>query len=244
MQRMNRGELEGVEQEMAQLRARAERFRFQASREILSLDFGRLLLRTVDVREFGARVRSAVTITKQDNPSNRSRKLRGMADFGLHDELRKELEQVSVESLYDVPGDRDWLMVLSNFAQACVAAGSPAQCNALYELLSPYADLYAVDIAFHCDGSIAFFLGKLAQTLGRDEDARAHYALAIERNKAFGLRPAEAQARYALGRLLLDSARVRDIARGRELLQQSRDAATQLAMAPLASAAAQGLEKP
>jgi DNA-binding winged helix-turn-helix (wHTH) protein len=244
MLRMNRGDLEGVEHEMAQLRARAERFRFQASREILSLDFGRLLLRTVDVREFGARVRPSVMITKDDNPSNRSRKMRGMADFGLHDELRKELELVSVDSLYDAPGDRDWLMVLSNFAQACVVAGSPAQCNALYELLSPYADLYAVDIAFHCDGSIAFFLGNLAKALGRDEDARAHYALAIERNKAFGLRPAEAQARYALGSLLLDSARVRDVARGRELLQLSRDAATQLAMAPLASAAAQRLEKP
>ena len=61
LQRMNQGDLDGVEQEMARLRARAERFRFQASREILSLDFGRLLLRTADVREFGSSVPNSAT---------------------------------------------------------------------------------------------------------------------------------------------------------------------------------------
>jgi hypothetical protein len=124
-----------------------------------------------------------------------------MADFGLIDELREALAQVSVESLRDLPSDRDSLVVLCNLAQACVVAGSPEQCSTLYEA-------------------------------------------ATEQNQKMGFRPAEVHARFALGCLLLDSTRVNDVARGREVLAQTRDAAAQIGFTTIASAAAQRLERP
>jgi DNA-binding winged helix-turn-helix (wHTH) protein len=241
--RMNQGDLKGVEQDMARLRARAQRFRFQAWRDILSLDYGTLLLRTTDTTEFGARVRPSLAISNEDGPFSRSRKLRSMADFGLVDDLRQALAAVSVESLHDLPGDRDYLMVLCNFARACTVAGNAAQCRALYELLSPYPEHYAVDISFHCDGSVSHYLARLAQSFGNDEDARTHYEVALVRNAEFGLLPCEAQTRFELGSLLVDSARVRDVDRGRALLEQTRDAATAIGMQPLASAAARKLQQ-
>jgi hypothetical protein len=134
-------------------------------------------------------------------------------------------------------------MTLCNFAQACTIAGSIPQCSALYELLSPYPEHYAVDIAFHCDGSVSHFLARLAHRLGRDEEARAHYEVAVKRNEQFGLLPAEVQSRFELGCLLLQSEHVRDVARARTLLEQTRDASQKIGMLPLAGAATRELEK-
>jgi DNA-binding winged helix-turn-helix (wHTH) protein len=243
VQRMNRGDFHGVDEEMARLRARAQRFRFQASREILSLDYGMLLLRTIDVTEFAERVKPGLTITQEELPFTLARKLRTMADFGLVEELRTALAAISVEALRDLPSDRDYLMVLCNFANVCTIAGTPAQCSALYELLSEYPEYYAVDIAFHCDGSVSHYLAQLAHSLGRDEDARKHYEVAVERNQAFGLVPCEVQSQFELADLLLESPRVRDAARARDLLESVRETATKIGMLPLASAAARKLQQ-
>ncbi len=235
--RMNRGEMEGVALELAQLRERAQRFGLQAWRAVVAVDYGALLLRTGDAAPFAARIRSALTPAKTDLPSARSRKLRSMADFGFLDDLRAALAQISIESLYDLPHDRDYVDGLCNLAFASTAAGSREHTAALYELLLPYPQLYAVDISFHCNGSVAYFLGRLAHALGRDADARAHFELALERNTAFELAPAAAQTALELGSLLADS----DRARSKQLLGRAEAAAQKLGMKSLAEAAARKL---
>jgi DNA-binding winged helix-turn-helix (wHTH) protein len=235
--RMNRGELTGVAQELERLRESGRRFRLQAHRAVLSVDFGMLLLRTGDPTEFGLKIRGSLMPSEFDSPSTRSRKIRSMADFGLRDDLRMTLEQVSIESIYDLPCDRDYLMVLCNLAHAASVARSVEHARALYELLSRWPEWYAVDISFHCDGSVSHYLAKLAQLMGRDAEARAHYERALEQNTRFQLRPCAALSSFELGSLLIDSPAVRDVPRALTLLAEAQQAASEIGMRPLSEAA-------
>ena len=235
--RMNRGELSNVLAELQQLRERGRRFQLQAYRTVLAVDFGMFMSRTSDTTELGLRVRDSLAPSEFDSPSVRARKIRSMADFGLHDDLRAVLGLISIESIYDLPQDRDYLTVLCNLAIAVCAARSPEHAAALYELLSPYPELYAFDISFHTDGSVSHYLGKLAQLLGRESEARAHFERALEQNTRFELQPCAALSAFELGALLLNAPSVRDVPRARTLLEQTERKAQALGMRPLAEAA-------
>ncbi|HKP57065.1 MAG TPA: AAA family ATPase [Polyangiales bacterium] len=235
--RLNRGELGRVAQDLAQLRERGRRFRLQAYRTLLSVDFGMFLLRTSDPGEFGQKIRDSLTPSQHDSPSRRARKLRSMADFGLLADLERTLQQISIESLYDLPCDRDYLTVLCNLAQGASVARSVEHARALYELLSPYPDYYGIDISFHSDGSVSYYLARLSLLLGQEAAAQTHYERALELHERMTLRPYAALTSFELGSLLLDSASLHDAPRGLELLAQAERAAEEIGMRPLAESA-------
>jgi DNA-binding winged helix-turn-helix (wHTH) protein len=236
VQRMNRGEFAGVELEIEGLRERAERLGLQAWPILWARDYGGLLSWTGDVSAFAPRVRSSLAPATTDSPSTRSTKIRNLADFGFLDDARAALAEISIDSLYDLPCDRDYLAVISHLARASAAVRSMEHCRALYELLSPYPQYYAVGISFHCDGSTSHFLGLLARTLGNDEAALGHFESALGRNGEFGLKACTLQSRFELASLLLESRRVNDVARGTQLLIETRHQATQLGLRPLIEA--------
>jgi tetratricopeptide (TPR) repeat protein len=196
-----------------------------------------LLLRTADPTEFGLKIRESLTPSQFDSPSTRTHKIRGMADFGLLDDLRAALEQVSIESINDLPCDRHYLTALCNLAQAACVAQSTEHARALYDLLARYPEYYTADISFHSDGSVSHFLGRLARLLGRDADALSHFEYALEQNTRFELRPCAALTSYELACLLIDSPSVRDVPRAFTLLAQTQRSATEIGMGPLADAA-------
>jgi hypothetical protein len=202
-----------------------------------------LLWRTADVSALAEKVRPSLALAAHDSPAIRGRKIRSLVDYGFLDDAAAALREIPVAALHDLPRDRDYLAVLAQLAQGSAATGSGDHCQALYELLRPYSHLYAVGISFHCEGSIATYLGGLARALGRDREAREHLEEGLERNRAFGLAPCAAQTKFELGELLLTSQSERDPVLARRLLDQTRAEAKRMGMQPLA-AEAQRLLKP
>jgi DNA-binding winged helix-turn-helix (wHTH) protein len=233
LQRMNRGEFARVEADLQELRERAKRARLQAWQTLWRRDYGALMYWTGDpgvYSAYGAHVRASLIPTDADLPAVRSRRIRTMVEFDLLDDARTALQQISIEALFDLPGDRDFLCTLADLALVSAETDTRDYCKAIYQLLEPYPDLYSAGIAYHCDGSISWYLGKLARALGRDAAARDHFEHAIDRHTAFEQRAWAAQTRVDLGALLRDSAIVRDCARATRLFSEARVASEQLGL--------------
>jgi hypothetical protein len=189
------------------------------------------------VSALAEKVRPGLALTEHDSPTIRGHKIRSLVDYGFLDDAAAALHELPVAALHDLPRDRDYLSVLAQLAQGSAATRSVEHCLALYELLRPYSHLNAVGISFHCEGSIATYLGSLARALGRDRQAREHLEDGLERNQAFGLGPCAAQTRLELAQLLLDSKTEHDPLLAGQLLEQTREDAQRMGMQPLATAA-------
>ena len=85
-----------------------------------------------------------------------------------------------------------------------------------------------------CWGSVRRFLGVLAATAGRPDEARAHFEAALERHVALDAPGLVARTRCDLGELLLAHG---ERERGLELLAAAGAAAAELGMAGLAARA-------
>jgi class 3 adenylate cyclase len=79
---------------------------------------------------------------------------------------------------------RDWFytLTLSLFAELAVTLELPERCGVLESLLTPYDGQFLLTTCTELVGSAAWYLGGLARTQGRIDDAVAHYerALAFE----------------------------------------------------------------
>ncbi|MEY4576996.1 MAG: hypothetical protein RL701_1699 [Pseudomonadota bacterium] len=222
--RMNRGEFEGVADELEALRARAQRLRLQSWPVLWTRDYSEFLYWTGDVRQLATSLRPGIALAEDDLPTSVARKLRYMLDLGFLDEARRALhEHCSLAWLEDLPQDRDYLDVICHLAGVSAALGSREHCALLYEQLRPYPELYAAGISFHCAGSVSHYLGALAQVLGLDGEAVQHFTLAIEKNTQFGLRPRAVESQIALLRLLLGSSSVRDVKRAKAVAASAQE---------------------
>jgi hypothetical protein len=231
--RMNRGEFAGVADELEALRARAQRLRLQSWPVLWTRDYSELLYWTGDVRQLATSLRPGIALAEDDMPTSIARKLRYMLDLGFMDEARRALhEHCPVAWLEDLPQDRDYLDVICHLAGVSAALGSREHCAVLYEQLRPYPELYAAGISFHCAGSVSHYLGALAHVLGLDNEAVKHFALAIEKNTQFGLRPRAVESQVALLRLLLGSSSVRDVKRARSVAASAQAVVTETGLTP------------
>ena len=74
-------------------------------------------------------------------------------------------------------------------AETASSLGDPKGAAVLYGLLLPYADRVATSYPEISIGSVSYYLGILATTLGRADDAEHHFQAALQRNDQIGARP-------------------------------------------------------
>jgi hypothetical protein len=74
----------------------------------------------------------------------------------------------------------------------------------LYDLLVPYADRVATSYSEACTGSVSRYLGLLASTASRFDDAARHFEDAIAMNERIGARPWLAATEEDYARMLLE----------------------------------------
>jgi tetratricopeptide (TPR) repeat protein len=102
----------------------------------------------------------------------------------------------------DLPFDQEWLYGMSLLAETAALVGDTETALTLYQGLSPWAELNAVDVAEGCRGSVSHSLALLAAALGLRDEAGAHFDHAIAMNERMGFAPWAARARQDYRRTL------------------------------------------
>lgn len=76
--------------------------------------------------------------------------------------------------------DVTWLSGVAMAAEACRVCGTPEQAETMHRALQPYATRNVVAGPLFCMGPVAYDLGTLAAVAGREDDAAAHLAQALD----------------------------------------------------------------
>lgn len=118
--------------------------------------------------------------------------------------------------------------------RTCAALADTEQAAILYRLLAPYADRNVVaDRAHVCWGFVERWLGLLAATMARWEDATAHFETALARNQALGSPPLVARTRADYASMLASRGEPGDLDRAAEQRRQAATTARELDMTML-----------
>lgn len=173
-------------------------------------------------------------VASQENPGRAARLLTVYyAELGLVGEARREFEAVAADGFAILPRDNVWINTLCVLADVCTFLDDKPHARILYDLLLPYCARNVVGGDVVCLGSAARYLGMLAGTLARPEDAAAHFEAALEMNARLGATPLVAHVQYDYARMLLAGDDPEDKGEARSLLDASRDIAQRLGMAVL-----------
>jgi len=124
------------------------------------------------------------------------------ARLGRSEAAQRALEELGRCDFAAVPFDQEWLFATSVLAETAAALGDTRAAAILYRLLLPWAELNVVDPAEGIRGSVDRYLGLLAVTTGRRNEADRHFVAALAANERMGFRPWLAHTRYDYGRLL------------------------------------------
>jgi hypothetical protein len=146
------------------------------------------------------------------------------------DEARRAIDAVAADDFATVPRDMNWLSTMASATEVCAILGDTRRARTLWSLLEPYGDrmVTAARAAFH-HGSVAYFLARLAATLGDHRTADELSTDAARRDERAG-------AAVWLAR---------DLRRHAELLfaHDDRDRGQQLAQRAPTAAEAAGLKR-
>ncbi len=154
-------------------------------------------------------------------------------ETGRTEEARAEFELLARDGFSRVPRDGDWMVVTALAADLAHVLDDADRAATLYELLAPFADTNVViGLGAVCLGSTSRYLGRLALTLGRQEQAVAHLRRAVAANGSL-------QAVVELAHSWVDLAwALGPGAEAIELLQQAEAVATERRLPAVARRAA------
>jgi tetratricopeptide (TPR) repeat protein len=150
------------------------------------------------------------------------------------EEARAELRDLVDHNFGRVPRNADWLPVLALLALTAAVLGDIPAAAAVYRELAPYARSCVRVGRFGIGlGSTAYFLGVLALTLGRRDEAAYHFERAVAVNQRIGAVGPLENSRYQYGAALLARGRAEDQAAAHAHMRQALETAEQLGIALL-----------
>jgi tetratricopeptide (TPR) repeat protein len=156
------------------------------------------------------------------------------ADAGLKTEARQEFEYFAAHDFANLRRDREWLGAIASLSQVCAFLRDAQRAATLYQLLLPYADRYVVvGPALVCLGSADRFLGLLATTMKRWEEAQGHFNAALQGNTRIGARPLVALTELMYAFMFLARKQPGDLQQALALVQQALATAQDLGMSAL-----------
>ena len=153
------------------------------------------------------------------------------AEIGQLDDARAELERLGADDFAILPRDSLWQTSLVYLAEVCDYLQDTENARTLYRLLVPYAELtVVVGAASVCLGATSRFLGQLAATLSKWDDAETYFQHALDMDARMNGTPWLAHTRYQYARMLMRRANDDDVSRANELLDQALITAQELGM--------------
>jgi len=157
-----------------------------------------------------------------------------LAETGSLDETRAEFERLAAHDFEDIPLDPQWLTAMTRIADACAHLGDADRAAILYEKLLPFAELAVVaGRAAALNGPVSLYLGRLALTMSRPDDAVRHLEQGVDLATRMGDRPFGAEASHYLAEALLRRAEPGDRERALEGLGRCLDTAQEMGMRKL-----------
>lgn len=151
------------------------------------------------------------------------------------EDARRELQGSIVDDVINAPL---LLRGMSWLAETYYALGDAAHAQVLYEHLLPYAEYNAITTATDfAGGSVSYYLGLLAATMSRWDDAERHFEDALRMNEERGIRPYAAYTRHAYAKMLVQRDGPGDREQALDLVDQALNAAEAMGMAHLAEQA-------
>jgi len=122
------------------------------------------------------------------------------SELGLTTDARAEFENLAQHDFADLPRDAVWMGTMSYLADVCTFLGDRARADTLYQILLPFTGHnVVVGNGAACYGALSRYLGALAATLERWDDAARHFEDALAMNARMDARPwlAHTQEQYA-----------------------------------------------
>ncbi len=153
-----------------------------------------------------------------------------LLQIGRADEARAVFADIATDDFKAIYRDNEWLLGMSLASQACALLGDSSAAAVLYEQLAPYAGRHAIGHAEGSVGVVDAYLGLLAATLGRLDDAERHLVAAIVLLEEQGGRPWKAHAQHDLANVLRRREHDDDAKRAAELDAEALRTATEIGM--------------
>jgi tetratricopeptide (TPR) repeat protein len=161
-----------------------------------------------------------------------------MAEAGLEARAREYLDRVAECDDTELTQNVDGRSGAALAAEACALLGDDRLAPRFYELLLPREGLCILGgRGVYFRGAVARYLGRLAATMGRPDEAVAHLENALRTNTRAQAPPWIARTLFDLGRALLARGRPGDDLRALDQLQRAELLARNLGMSSLAAEA-------
>ncbi len=167
-----------------------------------------------------------------------------LADLGRDTEARATFAEIARDEFSMLYRDSEWLLGISLASEACALLGDVPAAATLYSQVEPFAGRHAIGHAEGSVGAVDRYLGLLATTLGRLDDAERHLTAAIEINERMDARPWAAHCRHDLAVLLRRRDLPGDASRAEALDRSARATAVAVGMILADSIADSGGDSP
>jgi hypothetical protein len=156
------------------------------------------------------------------------------AVLGRFDEARRTFAELAARDFADLRRDAFYPVSLALAADACALLGDTGRAHTLYDALSPYRGRsVVVGDGVACLGPVAHYLGVLAATMSRWEDASELFAQAVATAEAMGAAPFGAISEYEHARAILARGAPADRVRALALRDRALASARTLGMVEL-----------
>ncbi|HUA36269.1 MAG TPA: adenylate/guanylate cyclase domain-containing protein [Candidatus Binataceae bacterium] len=166
------------------------------------------------------------------------------AELGLEPEAREQFEILAQHEFADLPRDALWMGSMTYLADVCVFLADQRRAALLYALLAPFDGRnVVVGNAIACYGALSRYLGALAATLERWDDAERHFEDALAMNTRMEAPPWVAHTQHRYAGMLLRRSRSGDRERALGLLHAAFETAHGLGMGALNERVSAALER-
>jgi class 3 adenylate cyclase/tetratricopeptide (TPR) repeat protein len=156
------------------------------------------------------------------------------SELGLQTEARAEFEDLAQHGFAELPRDAGWMGTMAYLVDVCTFLGDRLRADMLYRILVPFAGRsVVVGSGVACYGALSRYLGALAATLERWDDAARHFEDALASNARMDARPFLARTQEQYANMLLARGNSGDRDRAASLLYEACDSARNLGMRAL-----------
>ncbi len=159
------------------------------------------------------------------------------------EDARHVLDRLAVDRFAALPGNFAWSYILTVITETCAGVGDEDRAALLYDWLTPHQGLVMTS-GGATTGAADHYLGLLASTLGRFDDADRHFQAGAALHERIGAPTMLARTRLEWGRMLAARGNAGDADRAGALLHQALATARELGLATVERRAIALLEGP